>query len=347
MSDAPESRPNELALIDSWCDFKSHNENRAERTVTSYRQALVRLGRYLAEQGETLIAATPERLEDFSGRHLHQLKIIPNSRRVSVAAIRGFYGWLSRKNVIEENPARSLPAPRAGRPLPRAMSMSQAERLLLEPGLKTFKGVRDTAILAILIGAGCRASGIVNLDQEDLIWTQSAAGTERLIVRLTEKGKKQRLVPVPLETSLLVRAYLGHPDLDKIDRTLLDGNLVLFPTTVNNFVPAHLYFGEARRMKSWTIDRLVKAYGKRAKLPPALCHAHALRHLYGTELAEHDVDLLVRQALMGHASPATTEIYTHLAMRKLIATVDKASPISRMSGGPAFALANKIRLHRA
>lgn len=339
----PETRPPDLALIDRWLEKKRHNEGCSERTILLYQSALQRLRRYLEDKEETILTVTQDRLEDFTGRYLHQMGLRPRSRRVSIAALRGFFGWAFQKGLIAENPARGLPSPRIGQALPRPMAMNQAEKLLMQPGINTFIGLRDTAILAILIGTGCRLSGVTNLNERDLVWTRSESGTERLVIRFIEKGKKERLVPVPLEASLLIRAYLGHSALDQIERELPNGDRVLFVNTRNRYVRPHEHIGEARRIGHRQIDTLVRVYGQRAGIPAHLCHAHALRHLYGTELAEHDVDLLERQTLLGHAKPETTAVYTHLAMRKLLATVDKASPISRMPSSPAFALAEKLR----
>lgn len=333
----------ERLLIQRWLEVKEHNEGRSTDTITTYEYHLIALRKYLLTRKMTLLTATPEAIEDFAGKYQHERKVRPISRRVTVTAIRGFYQWATRKGVLDENPAACLASPTVGRALPRAMSMTHAEKLLMEPGIKTFPALRDTAILAVLIGTGCRVSGVRNLTEQDLIWTQTKTGTERLIMRLTEKGKKERLVPVPLECSLLIRAYLGHPDLGQIDRTLPTGKRVLFVNLHNPLVPAHRHFGEMRCLSRRYLHMIVRKYGQRAGIPAEYCHPHALRHLYGTELAEHDVDLLMRQSLLGHASPATTEVYTRLAMRKLTKTVDLANPLGKMPSSPSYALAERLR----
>ena len=337
------SELDEQQLIERWLEVMEHNKGRSEVTIKTYRGHLRRLRQYLAVQDLTLLSATPEALEDFAGRYQHEQGVRPISRKVPVTAIRGFYAWLAEKHVLDDNPAACLPTPRVALPLPRTLSLDHAQRLLMTPGIKTFVGLRDTAILAVLIGTGCRASGIRNLNEGDLIWTHTSKGTERLTIRFQEKGKKQRLVPVPLECSLLIRAYLGHPKLDEMDRTVEGGDRVLFAITNNPTVPAHQFFGEKRRMHKDAVRRLIQDYGQQANLPMALCHPHAIRHLYGTELAESEVDLLVRQVLMGHAKPETTEVYTHLAQRKLMQTVDRANPLGKMADGPGHALANIMR----
>lgn len=338
------SPPDERLLVERWIEYKEHNEGRAARTIGHYRWNLANLRGYLLERQLSLLTATPDAIEDFAGRHQHARGVKPTSRRVTVSTIRGFYQWLTRKGVIDENPAACLASPKSATPLPRVMPMNLAEKLLMAPGIETLIGLRDTAILGVLIGTGCRVSGVAALNERDLLWTQSSAGTERLILRLREKGKKERLVPVPLECSLLIRAYLGHPDLARIDRELPGGDRVLFATVLNKRnVPPHLYYGENRRMSRWAVFSMMRSHGLRVGIPKEYCHPHALRHLYGTELAEHDVDLLMRQNLLGHSTPATTEIYTHLATRKLIETIDRANPLGKMKSSPTYPLAERFR----
>lgn len=336
------SELSELALVVRWLEVKAHNEGRSTVTLNEYRRHLTRLQEFLAGQNMTLLTASADALEDFAGRHQHARGVKPISRKVIVSALRGFYGWLKQKGVLDDNPAACLPTPKAGSPLPRSMSLAHAQKLLMEPGISTFLGLRDTAIIAVLIGTGCRASGVRNLNERDLIWTHTPTGTERLTIRFCEKGKKERLVPVPLECSLLIRAYLGHPALEDIERTLPSGDRVLFVVTCSP-IPAHEFYGEKRRIQTDWVFRIVGKYGERAGLPKTFCHPHALRHLYGTELAESDVDVLVRQALMGHAQPETTEVYTHLATRKLEEIVDRANPLGKMPRGPSHALADLVR----
>ena len=330
-------------IITSWISFKTYNQACSEYTAYKYQLYLNRLSRWLNEQQSTLTTATPEQLERYTGFWLYQQKLKPQSRKVVIAAVRGFYDWLHRKaGLVAENPARGLESPKVGGCLPRPAQLMHAEKLLMQPDLNTFRGLRDAAMFSILIGCGCRVSGLCALNESDLIWTKSAASTERLVIRFREKGKKERCVPAPLETALLIRAYLGHEYLETVHRQLPSGDQVLFVNLLNTRFKMHDRYGERCRLKQHSIDDLIKMYGKTAGLPPSICHAHALRHLYGTELAEEDVDLLQRQALLGHADPDTTSGYTHLAMRKLAATVDKSNPMGKIRT-PVTDLAKKIR----
>lgn len=333
------------ALIDQWIDFKQHNQGRSETTAYKYRLALTRLKLWLMEQDLDLLTATPELLERYCGLVLYQRGQKPQTRIPVVAAVRGFYAWAARFDLVPADPAKNLPIPKVGMSLPRPAQLQHAEKILMQPDLKTFKGLRDAAMLSVLIGCGCRVSGLVALNESDLLWVGTPNGTERLVIRFTEKGKAERMVPAPLETGLLIRAYLGHNELDRIERVTESGERVLFVNLHNSEVRKYDHFGEKRRIGQESIDRIIKAYGLAAGLPRQICHAHAFRHLFGTELAEGNVDLLQRQALLGHQDPKTTEVYTQLAMRKLTSTVDKANPLGKIQT-PVSELARMMRAHK-
>ncbi|HRD65736.1 MAG TPA: tyrosine-type recombinase/integrase [Candidatus Competibacter sp.] len=334
-------------VIGQWIDHKRYNECRATSTLYHYSLALNRLNSYMVQEQKTeLMSATPEQLERYCGLWLYEHKVSVQNRHVIVTAIRGFFAWCAKMRLIAKNPAECLPAPKIGTALPKAARLEHAEKILMVPDLCTFAGLRDAAMLSVLIGTGCRVSGLVGLDEEDLIWTRSDLGTERLLLRLLEKGKKERIIPAPLETGLLLRAYLGHEELEKIDRVNTKGRKVLFVNRANSQVKKYDHYGDSRRLNQAYVDRIIKMYGKKAGLPPRVCHAHAFRHLVGTEMAESDVDLLQRQALLGHADPKSTEVYTHLATRKLMETVDHANPLGKIRT-PVSQLADILRTPRS
>jgi len=316
-----------MELIEEYLRWKLFNQGKSVGTCTKYRCYLTRLNDYLAGD---LLAATRDQLEAFVGIDAHKAGMAPRSRRAMVASVRGFYQWLEREKKIVSNPAESIEYPNAGNKLPTAASLQTAERLLMAPDLDTFKGVRDAAILALLIGGGFRVAGLCQLNESHLLWQRDIDDSERLIIKVLEKGKKERLVPMPSEARLLLRAYLGHPQLKAIDRTLTDGDKVLFVSLRNRTIPEHDYHGARRRISPKSVDDMIKLYGNKLGLPPEQLHAHAMRHLYGTELAESDMDVLKGQALLGHADPKTTAIYMKLATRKLSRVVDIASPLRKI-----------------
>ena len=123
---------------------------------------------------------------------------------------------------------------------------------------------------------------------------------------------------------------MEHPQLAGIDRMLDSGDKVLFVSTRNRTVPRHDYRGEARRLRHKGILRMIQTHARRIGIPLDVAHPHALRHMYGTELAEHDVPTVTAANMLGHTDPKNTAIYQHLAMRKLTRVADKANPLSSM-----------------
>ncbi|CAM8627640.1 XerD Site-specific recombinase XerD [Comamonadaceae bacterium] len=318
-------------LIDEWLAFMEASKGRSARTLDTYRGALRRLRVFLA--GKPLTEAEPLELETFTGLWLHKQKVIARSRRPYISAVRGFYAWLASTKRIKLDTATRLSYPITGQPLPRTITLANAERLMWAPDMGTFIGIRDATMLAILIGCGLRVSGLTALNEGDLQPTD-IEGMPRLAIRTTEKGDKTRLVPVPREAEMLLRVYLGHEDLAAIDRTVTNrrghADKVLFVSVRSTKVPAHKHIGEARRLTRKAVHDFIQRYGNKLGIPRDQLHPHALRHLFGTELAEDDTPTLAIQELMGHADPKSTAIYAQLAMRKKTSTLDRAAPLSKM-----------------
>lgn len=326
----------------AWCDFLQHNKNLSPRTFSKYFLYLERLRGFLIERERDHLTVTQNDLEEFSG--IYQLKagVKPASRRPIISALRGFFGWLVAKGIRTDDPSSALVLPKVGDPDVMNMRLSDAEKLLFNPDLSTFLGVRDAAMMATLLGCGLRVSGLCGLNQSDLVFERNEKGSEVLTLRVREKGSKQREVPAPDEVRLFIRAYLGHPDLSAIVRTLDNNDQVLFVSTNSKAVPAHQYYGEARRLTPKSVFQVIRKHGRMAGLPDDILHPHAFRRLYGTQLAESDVHITSMQALMGHARPDTTAVYVRLATQKLRADNERANPLAKMKT-PVTGLAGAMR----
>lgn len=324
--------------------FAAHlvGAGRMPRTVEAYRLALARLQEFMG--GRRLLEATAAELEGCCGIWLHKRGIVARSRKPYISALRRFFGWATKQGLVRVNPAADLQQPKTGRPLPEALSLDNAERLMWAPDLNTFGGIRDASILALLIGCGLRVSGLVGLNAGDV----RNAPTEdrvRLVVRVTEKGGRERIVPVPREAEMLLRVYLDHEGLKEFDRnvTLPGGRVdqVLFVNLRNMSVPADEYRGEAVRMSRQGVWRMIQRYGEAAGVPEAERHPHAIRHLYGTELAEDDVSTIMRGELLGHADPKTTAIYDSMSMRRKTRIVDNSGPLGKIKS-PVSAVLKRL-----
>jgi len=317
-----------VKLAEEFLQWLRHNRGRAERTASAYRLALDRLGKFAGDRDPLELGR--EDLDLFTGAWLFkQLQIGPRGRRTYVAAVREFFKWLYQAKLLDRNPAASIEYPDVGRRLPRVITLANAEKLMWAPNFNTFEGVRDGAILGLLAGCGIRVSGLVMMNQGDVL-EDSMDGHRRLNIRVKEKGNRERLVPVPREADMLLRIYLEHPELKSIDRDLPTGDRVLFISLRNRSCPPHEYHGERRRLNRRSVNEMILRYGTREGIALEQLHPHAMRHLYGTELKEEDVPDSVAQMLLGHMDPKSTAIYTHTAMRKLTREADRANPLSKM-----------------
>lgn len=321
----------DLAAADAWLQHLQAARGRLPRTAAAYRLVLERLGEFMAPR--SILSASDIELETFAGLWLHKRRVIAASRKPYVSALRGFFAWAKLRGLVHGAPAAALAQPKTGQPLPRALSLASAEKLMWAPDLNTFKGRRDAAILGLMIGCGVRVSGLVGLNVGDLRDAE-IADKPRLVLRVTEKGGKTRELPVPRECELMIRVYLDDAELQKLDRDTTDSkgrpDKVLFVNIRNTLVPEHERRGEALRLNRHSVWRMVQAYGQAAGIPEAERHPHAIRHLFGVELAEDDVDLLTRQTIMGHADPKSTAIYTAMTIKRKARVIDDSAPLGKI-----------------
>ncbi|WP_290906334.1 tyrosine-type recombinase/integrase [Aquabacterium sp.] len=324
------------AAIDAWLEWLEGTRGRSKRTVEAYGMAVRRLHEYLQQEGVALLDVDAGQLELFSGLYLHKKGVVARSRIPYISALRGFFAFAQARRMVARNPAAKLSHPKTGMPLPRTISLANAERLMWAPDMGTFIGIRDAAMLALLIGCGPRVSGLVALNESSLRPIQ--VGNEaRLAVVFREKGQKERMLPVPKEADMLLRVYLGHEELKAIDRDIMvkDGqgthpDRVLFVSVRSTILRPDEHRGEKRRLTRKAVHDMVQRYGRRLGIPLEELHPHAFRHLFGTELTEDDVSLASTQDLMGHADPKSTSIYIRLAQRRKAKLIDQNAPLAKM-----------------
>jgi integrase/recombinase XerD len=212
------------------------------------------------------------------------------------STLRGFHAFLARREPAAGNPLERLPAPRRERRLPHALPVEDVERLLAQPGAGGPLDLRDRALLEVAYASGLRVSELLGLERSRV----DLAGR---MLTVTGKGSKERGVPFGRAAEVALRDYLERA------RPLLAG-----AAPRRGAAPRHdLVFVNARggplsRMGFWKIlRRRALAAGLATRV-----HPHALRHSFATHLLQGGADLRVVQELLGHASVATTAIYTHL-----------------------------------
>lgn len=225
------------------------------------------------------------------------------------STLRTFLAWLTRKGVLEGDPLPKRGTMRMEKRLPRFLSQGQAEKLMEAPDLTTLVGVRDRALLELIYGAGLRVSEASGLD----VTHMNLPSRE---IRVTGKGSKQRIVLIGDSARQSLMRYLreARPKLasEKSDVTLF----------LNRF---------GGRLSQRSIQKKVHEYSVKAGLPEGV-HTHTLRHSFATHMLEGGADLRVVQDLMGHSSPATTQIYTHVTQKEARRVYLGAHPRSPTSG---------------
>lgn len=322
----------ESELLAKFEDWLEHTLGRSPNTVNVYHNHLLRLSTFLVELERSLLEAKRADLEEFIGPHAHELGIALRSRKPLIAAVRKFYHWLKLTERRSDNPAQYLLYPTVGRPLPRVLPKIHAEDLMRSCDLKTLVGARDAAIMGFLMGLGLRVSGLESLNLGSLSMQRLDDGRLQMMCRVIEKGRKERILPVPNVAQALLGMYLTHPERRALEPLALlpDGDSVLFLQSNRGACPLHDWHGERLRLGARAIQRLLERRGAKAGVPKSMLNPHSMRHFFGTEMAEHEVDLRRIQLLMGHANLNTTAIYLHTAVRKLADTMDDASPIQHL-----------------
>ncbi len=218
-----------------------------------------------------------------------------------IVSLRMFYRFLRLEERADQTAVSLLGSPKLWQRIPAVLNIAAVDRLLNAPRAGDRFFLRDRAILETLYATGCRASEVVNLQVADL-YLDSA------FLRCTGKGNKQRVVPLGRPAIASLRAYLG------------EGRMAAAPATGNVFVSRS---GKALcRIRLW---KIVKFYCARAGLPTAIS-PHSLRHSFATHVLAGGADLRSVQELLGHASIATTQHYTHIDRDRLKAMHKKFHP---------------------
>ncbi|HEX6398845.1 MAG TPA: site-specific tyrosine recombinase XerD [Actinomycetota bacterium] len=285
----------------------------SEHTLAAYRRDLRRYAAFLAKRG----VATPQEVEESTVRSFvaslsastHGPDDSPY-RATSVArtlsAVRSFHRFLLREGVADRDPAAAVAQPRLPRSLPRPLPAEDVRRLLEAPDATTPAGTRDRAILELLYGSGLRISELTGLDVDDV---DPEAGS----VRVLGKGGKEREVPVGSFARDALGAYLtrGRPALAGANSR---GALFLN--------------ARGGRLSRQSCARLLAAYVRLARIDRRVT-LHTLRHSFATHLLEGGADVRVVQELLGHASVATTQIYTLVTTRHLRDVYERSHPRAR------------------
>lgn len=319
----PPAGGNDAALVSAFLDHLALERRLSPATVAAYRVDLLGLAEFLRRGGIDLTTATHPILR----RWLAQLSTLGYARSSiarRVAAVRTFYRWARGRGLVAADPAGRLGRPKPSSRLPSVLRPDEADLLVEaagglpaaaspQPGdpdrerlaFEAAVALRDRAVLELLYGLGLRVAEVcaLTLDRVD-------PGRQR--VRVVGKGSKERDLP------------LGEPARDALDRYLRSGRPRMLPADGEG--DGHLFFNRRRRpMTPRDVRGMLEGYRRRT-VPDRRVSPHTLRHSYATHLLEGGADIRAVQELLGHASLATTQRYTHVSRSRLFDSYRRSHP---------------------
>jgi integrase/recombinase XerD len=300
------ARPTRLdRSIDEFLSYIQFEKGLASNTVQSYRRDLALLSRYCTEVGLDGTKATEVDLTDLlerlrEGEPPASKPFAPSSVARFLVSLRSFYRFCLREKGLETDPTAKLGAPKQPRSIPKAIPLEDVERMLDQPDGSPL-GVRDRAILETLYGAGLRISELVGLDVDDIDLDE---GT--VLVR-SGKGSKSRRIPLGRQAVAATGSYLTGVRPDLLKRSAAGGRRSAGAAFLN------ARGGRLTRQGCW---KILKSYARRAGVGEKVS-PHTLRHSFATHMLDAGADIRVVQELLGHASLATTQVYTLVSDQRL------------------------------
>lgn len=282
----------------------------ARNTALSYARDLTDFSGFLAAKGRDFASAERADIEAYLVDQADR-GMADSTRARRLSAIRQLYRFAFLEGWREDDPAALIRGPKRRRTLPASLDEAEVDRLLdaaTAHGRTEAERLRDTCLMQLLYATGLRVSELVSLP------LASARGDPRMIL-VRGKGGRERMVPLSPPARTALAAWLAHLD------TRAEGARVRSPF----LFPSRSRRGHMTRERFFL---LVKDLARHAGLDAAHISPHTLRHAFATHLLAHGADLRVIQTLLGHASIATTEIYTHVIEARLKDLVLEKHPLA-------------------
>ncbi|HEX4084798.1 MAG TPA: site-specific tyrosine recombinase/integron integrase [Chthoniobacteraceae bacterium] len=295
------ARPAPDRLLESFLDSLEFERHVSPRTLLNYRHALTTFR--VEAKPPPWKQCTADDFRRFLF-HLSKAKAARATIRLHFAALRTFYKWLCERHGLKRNPLKEVQLPKLERKLPVVLTVAQMEDLLTAPfrapvekQAPAWTPARDAAILELFYSSGLRLSELVSLDVGHIDPFSES-------VRVMGKGRKERVVPV------------GAPALEAIQRYRSEARVTTGPLFISK---------RRRRISTEAVGSLLKKYLRHTSIPLHVS-PHKLRHSFATHMLDAGADLRGVQALLGHASISTTQIYTHVTVERLKKAYGEAHP---------------------
>lgn len=307
----------DAALVQAYLNHVRVEKRLADRTVILYTADLERLAANAVEAGVPLKAVQNPHIRRWVAQ-MHGAGRSARGIALILSGWRGFYGWLGRQGLIDHNPVQDVRAPKAGKPLPKALGVDEAVRLAAhheaadDPALEA----RDACITELLYGCGLRIGELVGLDVAASGSARGWIDAQDSEAHVLGKGSKRRSVPVGRQALAALAAWLAQrPAWAGDDPALFIGS------RGQRLTPQHIRVRLKRRSLLAGLATPV--------------HPHMLRHSFASHVLQSSGDLRAVQELLGHASIGTTQVYTRLDFQHLAQVYDAAHPRAGARAGQA------------
>jgi integrase/recombinase XerD len=284
-------------LLRSFLDSLYIEKGLSKNTVSSYKNDITSFSSWCDKEHLDRLKITDLNLNNYIS-NLFSIGLKSSSINRKISSIKHFYLFLLKKKVIKNSPADEITSPKQEKYLPTSMSEDEVESLLGSPKSSIKIERRDKAMIEILYATGMRISELVNLKLTDIDFNRS-------VLKVFGKGSKERLVPYGEKAAEALRIYLE-------DRKKLNSKDVFLSN-------------RGTRITRGAFWQRIKIYIKRENLKSSIS-PHTLRHAFATHLLNRGADLRSVQILLGHSDLSTTQIYTHIAKKRLGEILKKHHP---------------------
>jgi integrase/recombinase XerC len=312
-----------------YLDHVRYEKRLADRTHALYTLDLQKLSGYARDAGISLEEVQASHIRRWVAQ-MHSGGRSGRGIALILSGWRGFYAWLGRESGVQSNPVQGVRAPKAPKPLPKALSVDDAMQLadfsaspeVDDPWLEC----RDAAIVELLYGCGLRVGELVGLDVQASHAAKGWLDLEAGEAHVFGKGSKRRSVPIGSKALKAVNAWLAVRDqrLKALQHSAASSTKNLASGAENA-----LFIGRyATRLSAQGIGRRLKQRSLKAGLSTPV-HPHMLRHSFASHILQSSSDLRAVQELLGHANISTTQVYTRLDFQHLAKAYDAAHPRAR------------------
>ena len=288
-------------VFSNYINYLQAEKNASVYTVRNYTNDLIEFIDFAMEKGAKSMKNVDKQILRAYLAYLIEQGKAKSSISRKLSAIRSFYRYLMREEIISASPAATMVSPKLDKRLPSFLTVHEVKRLVESPDVSKPQGQRDHAILELLYASGLRISELVNMNVEQV----NLATNE---IRVWGKGSKERVV------------LIGAPAAHALSNYITKGRSELLNGKRNNALFVNRYGG---RLPARRVQKILTKYSRSINKK---VHPHMLRHTFATHLLEAGMDLRAIQELLGHSSLATTQIYTRVDLAHLMEVHRRSHP---------------------